>query len=321
MRKTVIITQGVNHLIKSLLSSNEILIAGIVESAPAISSRKKSHYKLKKSILNLLNRIPFRNSLYIESKKRGIPFFFLDKFNFILFDNWLKKINPELVLVYSMSQLIPDYVLNNRNYKFINLHPSLLPSYRGPNPWFWVVYNMETQSGLTLHYIDKGEDTGDIISQVKFDIPIPMNSESFQKIILENQGKELVLNFIRKFNAGEHIESIKQPEKSPTKRARGIKKNQHTKIINFQEFSVYRIWHILCSTKSWLYALPPPNFFYSGQRYRAMRYERKTTKGFSPGNIYKSGKEYILECKDGIIYLKLKWSFKDLLIYLYRRFL
>jgi methionyl-tRNA formyltransferase len=49
----------------------------------------------------------------------------------------------------------------------INLHPGLLPRDRGPNPTLWVVKRGENKSGTTLHYVDIGMDTGDIIAQTQ----------------------------------------------------------------------------------------------------------------------------------------------------------
>lgn len=52
--------------------------------------------------------------------------------------------------------------------KLYNLHFSLLPKYKGMYTSIWPVYNGDTESGVTLHFIDKGIDTGDIIDQEKF---------------------------------------------------------------------------------------------------------------------------------------------------------
>ena len=50
----------------------------------------------------------------------------------------------------------------------INLHPSLLPKYRGRAPLNWAILNGEKMLGLTAHWIDNGVDTGDIILQKSF---------------------------------------------------------------------------------------------------------------------------------------------------------
>ena len=55
----------------------------------------------------------------------------------------------------------------------INIHPSLLPKYRGLAPYFWSLINGETETGVTIHWVDKGFDTGDILVQQS--VPITPN--------------------------------------------------------------------------------------------------------------------------------------------------
>jgi methionyl-tRNA formyltransferase len=53
---------------------------------------------------------------------------------------------------------------------FVNLHPSLLPKYRGPVPTLWALLKGDKKTGITLHYINSGVDTGDIIKSKDFPI-------------------------------------------------------------------------------------------------------------------------------------------------------
>jgi len=60
-----------------------------------------------------------------------------------------------------------DFINNKKCYNF---HPAILPNYAGVGTITWSILNGETQHGVTLHLIDKGIDTGDLIEIVKFDI-------------------------------------------------------------------------------------------------------------------------------------------------------
>jgi len=53
----------------------------------------------------------------------------------------------------------------------LNLHPSLLPAYRGPTPLFWQLRAGETRTGVTLHRLDEGIDTGEILAQAPLPFP------------------------------------------------------------------------------------------------------------------------------------------------------
>ena len=103
-------------------------------------------------------------------KSNGLNYQFFDKSSEAKIENWLDSIKPEIIVVYSMSHLLSKRIFSKPKYGAINLHPSLLPSYRGPNPYFWMYYYMEEKGGVTVHHLDENEDTGDIVFQREYDI-------------------------------------------------------------------------------------------------------------------------------------------------------
>lgn len=74
-------------------------------------------------------------------------------------------LQPDLLLVNSYSMLIPGEVLANSRRGGINLHGSLLPANRGPNPTQWAMLKGEQRTGVTLHEMTAGFDEGPIIDQ------------------------------------------------------------------------------------------------------------------------------------------------------------
>lgn len=85
----------------------------------------------------------------------------------------VRRLRPELILVNSYSMLLREDVLSIPQYGAINIHGALLPQYRGCNPIQWALLNDETETGVTMHYMSKEFDTGDIIAQRK--VPISFN--------------------------------------------------------------------------------------------------------------------------------------------------
>jgi len=81
----------------------------------------------------------------------------------------LKAKPPELLLSVYGRFVVPDDVLQSVRHA-INIHPSLLPKYRGRNPMFWALLEGETRAGVTAHYMTARVDGGDIIVQKSFDI-------------------------------------------------------------------------------------------------------------------------------------------------------
>lgn len=82
----------------------------------------------------------------------------------------LLKLNPDIILVGSWGEKISKETYDIPKIASINAHPSLLPQYRGPNPYFWAIKNQESTSGITFHLIDNGYDTGAILAQEEIKI-------------------------------------------------------------------------------------------------------------------------------------------------------
>ena len=86
------------------------------------------------------------------------------------FISTLKQLAPDVTVVAAFGQILPQSVLDIPLCGTINLHPSLLPKYRGAAPIQWALINGETETGVTLMLLDAGEDTGDIICTERFPI-------------------------------------------------------------------------------------------------------------------------------------------------------
>ena len=88
------------------------------------------------------------------------------------------QLNPDLIVVAAYGKLIPKELLLIPRYGCWNLHPSLLPEYRGPSPVVSAILDGKITTGVTLMQMDEGLDTGPIISQEKIRIDI---NESVKK--------------------------------------------------------------------------------------------------------------------------------------------
>jgi len=88
-------------------------------------------------------------------------------------DDFLKKIeklSPDLIVLVSYGKILPSSLINIPKIASINVHPSLLPKYRGPAPIEWALINGETKTGVTIIKMDEKIDTGEIIIQKEVEI-------------------------------------------------------------------------------------------------------------------------------------------------------
>lgn len=78
--------------------------------------------------------------------------------------------NADIIITCAYGQIIPEIILNQPKYGCINVHGSLLPKLRGGAPIHHAIINGDKVTGITIMYMDKLMDSGDIISQAKLDI-------------------------------------------------------------------------------------------------------------------------------------------------------
>ncbi len=74
---------------------------------------------------------------------------------------------PDLVVMAGFNEILKKEVLSELP-PIINVHPSLLPAFRGPNPEFWTVAHGAQDAGVTIHFVERGIDTGPIVAQERF---------------------------------------------------------------------------------------------------------------------------------------------------------
>lgn len=106
------------------------------------------------------------NIVKIWAKQNDIPCLTPNKLNkdFIV---ELKNIGGDIALVASYGKIIPQEIINLPKYKTLNIHPSLLPKYRGPSPLQEQIINNDKATGVTIMQIDEQVDHGPIIIQEK----------------------------------------------------------------------------------------------------------------------------------------------------------
>jgi methionyl-tRNA formyltransferase len=104
----------------------------------------------------------------------------------------LESIQPDVILVVAYGRIIPEWMLDLPQFGNINLHGSLLPTYRGAAPIQWAVANGETETGVTTMHLDAGLDTGDVLLERR--IPIGPDATAAQLFPqLSRIGAELVV--------------------------------------------------------------------------------------------------------------------------------
>jgi methionyl-tRNA formyltransferase len=101
------------------------------------------------------------------ARQQGIAAFEPTSPNLPEFGQAVKALVPDLFVAAGYMGVFKEAALAVPRLLAVNFHASLLPAYRGKHPVFWALRNGERWSGLTVHVVDRGLDTGDILYQVK----------------------------------------------------------------------------------------------------------------------------------------------------------
>lgn len=153
------------------------------------------------------------NVLKEYSKKYNIDYLKHENINSKQFISKLSLYKCDLFVSMSFNQIFKSEIINMPRFKTINCHAGKLPFYRGRNILNWALINDEKEFGITVHFVDEGIDTGDIISQKVF----PINDEDNYSTLLETsyiQCANILYNTISKFQKDE-ITVIKQKDIHP----------------------------------------------------------------------------------------------------------
>lgn len=172
---------------------------------------------------SLLKLKEIRSFLVITRKEKGpFPYYCCDQLvdlcrkksiksiyhtNFKLTHEIVNKFSPDVIIISTFHKKIPKYTLRIAKIAAINIHPSLLPKYRGPNPTNWAIISGERSSGITIHLAGDALDKGDILFQRKISI-CGMNDGQLRKYLAKLTGDHIG-KFVRKLIISTAIKPLK----------------------------------------------------------------------------------------------------------------
>jgi len=182
--KTAIFISGTGSNLKNILKFSKtrkspISVNLIISNTHLAKGLKfANQFKIKKKIFDFTNFKNTEKNILLLLKKENIRFICLAGFMKILSENFIKKFDG----------------------KIINIHPSLLPKYKGLNTHIKAIKNKDKFSGCSVHYVTAKLDSGKIILQKKVRITTRDNPASLAKKILKQEHRLYPAAIIKIFN-------------------------------------------------------------------------------------------------------------------------
>tara|TARA_B100001245_G_C22668977_1_gene327521 strand:+ start:84 stop:668 length:585 start_codon:yes stop_codon:yes gene_type:complete len=153
-----------------------------------IKNTYKKNYPAK-VVLIVTNNSSAKGILY--GKKYKIPLKIIKKKNILLFENILfkeiQKKNIDLICLAGFMRILSKKFIKKFRNKILNIHPSLLPKYKGLNTHKRVLINKESESGCTVHFVSEKLDSGKIIMQNKVKISKNETEKSLNFKVLKKE--------------------------------------------------------------------------------------------------------------------------------------
>tara|TARA_B110001450_G_C17462001_1_gene416604 strand:+ start:157 stop:735 length:579 start_codon:yes stop_codon:yes gene_type:complete len=182
--KTAVFISGTGSNFKNLIRFSKIkktpisinLVISNIDKAKGLEYADQ--FNIKKKIFNFKNVKDTEKKILLLLKKEKISFICLAGFMKILSKYFIKKFDG----------------------KIINIHPSLLPKYKGLNTHHRALINKDKFAGCTVHYVSEKLDSGKIIMQKKIKVAVKDNSSSLAKKVLKQEHKLYPAAIIKIFN-------------------------------------------------------------------------------------------------------------------------
>jgi methionyl-tRNA formyltransferase len=191
-----------------------------------------------------------KNPLTKIATERGAKTFGFSRNRLHSLRSHLARVRPDVIAVASFPSFIPPDVLQTAKHGGLNLHQSLLPAGRGPDPIFWSYYNDDTHAGSTIHWLDDAFDHGDILSQEA--VAIARGRSCYDLYF------ELARLGSRQFNQAIDAVEAQHPPRQPQDESRATYHKSPFQVpwrVSFDVWNAERTWHFLSGVGAMIGAL------------------------------------------------------------------
>lgn len=175
-------TDGFTALALKTIVSNGYGVVGVITHSKAVNTSRI------KDIANIYN----------------IPFYTVDNINSAESYKLIKTINPDIIFSVHFDRILKPEIFSIANQCAINLHPSLLPKYRGLSPFQSALRHGEKETAVTIHYITENVDEGNIIAQKVIALTDNMYLFDLYILMMKNY-PEVILSALQRLSLGNYV--------------------------------------------------------------------------------------------------------------------
>lgn len=184
----------------------------------AVTALRAIHERYGADVVGVVTRIDMPKNrghaltpppVKVAALELGLPVYQPQNLKEENFKETLEALAPEIIVVAAYGKILPEYVLSYPKY-CLCIHASYLPEYRGAAPIARAIMDGKKELGITIMYMDKGIDTGDMLSRKKIAFEDENKGEIEEK--LSELGAEMIMETLDKIEKGEALPREKQDD-------------------------------------------------------------------------------------------------------------
>lgn len=208
----------------------------------------------------------------------------------------LARLQPDLVCVATFPYLLTASALAIPRLGALGLHPSLLPRHRGPDPLFWTYHDGDAEAGVTVFWMNAGEDSGDIVFQEA--IPLARGRPGPDLYAeVARRGAALLARAVAAVEAGDAPRTAQDPARA----TRDPAPEPGARRIDFEAWGAERVWHFLRGVAAGGGAVTDARG--AVVAHGPVRGHRLGPAPGTPGEMQRSAEGWRLVCRDGVVEL------------------
>lgn len=262
-----------------------------MQDLPAI--RRREQPQASRSVLPVL-QFPLHNSILQLAWERDISVWEVHRLSVPETVSILAAYQPDVICVACFSQRIPRTVLDIPRLGCLNVHPSLLPANRGPEPLFWTFREGSQRTGVTIHLMDEGMDTGPIVAQEVVEVPDGISYAQLEAQCAALGGIMLARSAWDLYNG-----VAKPVTQDETKSSYHGFPSDDDFVVPVAEWSARHVYNLICGVASWGTPITLQVGNQSLLVKKATSYSHKDTDVSASGVHGQLGEDMLVRCKEG----------------------
>lgn len=196
----------------------------------------------------------------------------------------------DLFVIASFPHILPRRLLAKAALGALNVHPSLLPKHRGPDPLFWSYFADDAESGATIHWISDRVDAGDIVAQTRMPIARGRAVRELYVELAQHAARSLAdaVDRVARGTASRTPQDESAATHDPSPRP-------GTFTIDLATWPAERVWHLLSGLGAQRHDLLGPGFAHNGEARFVLGPHARA------GSIEKTARGFRVHCADGYV--------------------